>query len=387
MHAFLDHITARQRALKGQPVSHLIRDIVSFVNDSITMVPDEEMEPATPIGSHFHDRKLSPEKTVVLYRQLMSILELPLYVCFTRDRYEGEMAQDSAFSENLDTYILAFRDPATDKLHYIVPRDLTNNFLMDELPYWVLGQNAIMMQLKNGNERHGLPEYIKLPDQRPQDNLLSERIMIEMTDVSTKNSGRGRGIMSGQIRMIPPIIHDERVLDELDHGNMTYPPTRHSSCDSLKTDATTLQTTYQFKVELAPLDPNSWAQTGEVEYDLRPLAAIPTFGSSEELVPANSLLPYQHVSRLDIHLKFPGAVELDQPMDEVSIENPIGELQISCTSNQQLNTIHFHLEHILKNNWIDTSTRSAYTELMTSLADPQNYIVKIRRVTASPADR
>ena len=385
MHAFLDHINARKRVLKDRPVADLVRDIVKFVNDSIKMVPDEEMEPATPIGCHFHDRTLSPEKTVVLYRQLMSILEIPLYVCFTRDRYEGEMSQDTAFAEDLDTYVLAFRDPGTTKLHFITPNDLTYRYLMDELPYWVLGQNALMMELKNGNERHGRPEQIKLPSPRPQDNLLSERIMIEVNDPSQNNIGRGRGTMTGQIRMIQPSVQDQHILDRTHHGNMMYPPERHLGLDSVITDATRSQTNYQFRVELSPSDPLSWSRSGTVEYDLRMLAAIPTFGNME-IIPDRSLLPYQHVSRTDIHMRFKEPVEFETPMEEITIENMIGDLKISCTLNHDQNSIHWHLEHILKNTWIDTSTRSLYSELMASLDDPRNYMVRVRRANV-PVDR
>ncbi len=385
IHAFLDHINARKRVLKDRPVADLVRDIVKFVNDSIKMVPDEEMEPATPIGCHFHDRKLSPEKTVVLYRQLMSILEIPLYVCFTRDRYEGEMSQDTAYAEDLDTYVLAFRDPGTTKLHFITPNDLTYRYLMDELPYWVLGQNAIMMELKNGNERHGMPEQIKLPSPRPQDNLLSERIMIEVSDPSQQNIGRGRGTMTGQIRMIQPSAQDQNILDRTHHGNMIYPPERHKALDSVITDTTRSQTNYQFRVDLSPSDPLSWSRSGTVEFDLRSLAAIPTFGNMES-IPDRSLLPYQHVSRTDIHMRFNEPVEFETSMEEITIENMIGDLKISCTLNKDQNSIHWHLEHILKNTWIDTSTRSLYSELMASLDDPRNYTVRVRRANV-PVDR
>lgn len=384
MHAFLEHVEARKRVLKDRPVLDLIRDIVAFVSDSITMVPDEEMEAATPIGSHFHDRVLSPEKTVVLYRQLMSILEIPLYVCFTRDRYEGAMIVDTLHAEYLETHLLAFRDPATKKLHYIMPRTLTENFLLAELPYWIAGQKALMMELTNGNEKYGEPEPIDLPNSRLQENLFSERMVIEIGDISDQATGRGRGTMTGQVRMVPNADRIPRAFDPLVRGNMPYPPLRHKTIDSLVTDVAKLKTTYQFNAALAPVDPGSWARNGEVEFDIASLVSLPTFGNSIDIVPINSLLPYPHVSRMDIHLRFTEPIGWASFGDEISIENAIGELRISCTLNKELNTVHWHLEQVLKNTWLDEVSHRSYSELMASINDPKNYRIKIRKPLQAP---
>lgn len=368
IHAFVDHVAARRKALKGATPVEIVRDIVAFVHDSITIVDETAMPPATPIGAHFHSRRLSREKVVVLYRQMMSLLELPLYACSARDRYEAGPG-DTVRVEDMVTHLLAFKDPDSGGMHFITPNTVSERYLLDEIPYWLLGQQAFIAILRNGDQKHGVPELITLPIQKPTDNLLSEKIQLSFSSDPPGAVGEGRAMLTGQFRCTA-----SRVEGDESRPNMTFPALRYPGVENIQNDASTLRTTYTFNCTLPGHALKE--QTDGWLIDLSQLISLPTFASLKD-TPVHSLLPYPNVIRLDIYVTFPENIEITSSKD-VHLENSVGSLKVLSTIPTGSRTLHWHLEHVLNQIWLDSTAHRDYTELITAASAPEQFMISLR---------
>ena len=355
----------------------LVRDIATFIRDSITMVPDAEIDNQEPVGWHFHQRRLSEEKLLILYRHMFTIMEAPLYICFARDRYLATLEQTELYGEQLTDHVLAFKETGSERVHYIAGNTITEKYLMDELPYWLAGQMAFMIELDNVKLK---PErqIIKLPTLKPPDNLLSERYLVELQEDRLPMC-KGRGVVTGAMRQCWDRDPGAAMRDPYVRPDLKSPPARHVAVDSMRLElGVPCKVSYHF----TPLPPAVGAsvQGGDslLEVDLARMVAPPSFGTSATSVAPGSLLPYAYAQRYDVILAFPTDVEMIAPQP-IAVENTFGAINITCEQRDP-RTIHWHLDHALTNTWVDKSMQAMYLELMGTLSATAPFKVLVRKL-------
>jgi hypothetical protein len=377
-HAFVDHMAERIRVIGAAHHTAVVKDIVAFVRDSITMVPEEELDTNEPIGRYFHDRIMSPAKLFHLYRQMFNALEMPFDICFVRDRYNTSPNTDEVRPEDLTDHLLAFKDERTGAYHYLAINTLYNRYLLDEIPYWMMGQKALMVEydaMKHDPENHALT----LPDPRPSDNLLVERFRVEIKEDGLPTC-TGRGAVTGAMRQSWDADVAAGELLPFVRPDVRSPHQRHIAVDSVVVEqAVPTKLSYH----PTPLPPALTARTdGGMEVwqvDLERMLAVPSFGTSGTVVMPNSLLPYPYVQRFDVIVTFPVDVELVPSPTPVGLTNTFGTLNRTC-EQRDARTIHWHLDHALTNVWVDRTMQPIYLELVRPLATSSTFTFEVRKL-------
>ncbi|MEZ4738646.1 MAG: DUF3857 domain-containing protein [Flavobacteriales bacterium] len=386
---FLDFLGERIQQHGAGKHTAIVRDVVAFLRDSIRMVPDEELDRNEPVGRHFAQRRMSTEMLLHLYKQMFSVLGTPMYICFARDRYLVAVSADTLHGEDLTDHVLAFKDEQSGAPHYLAINTLWNRYLVDEVPYWLAGQRAVMIEY---SETKIKPEQrvIKLPGMLPSDNLLMERYRVEMQPAGLPRC-QGRGVLTAALRQSWDADPMASTLDPWLRPDLRTPQQRHMAVDSVSVEQSIpSRSKYRFR-PLPPAVSNSTTEAGW-HVDLERMISPPTFGTSERSVPANSLLPYPYVQRYDVIISFPVDVELVGDGSRVSKENVFGKVNVSCEQRDP-RTIHWHMDHTLLNTWVDRDRLPIYLDLMQALSDPSSFGFSVKKASspgtslASPPDQ
>jgi len=369
--AFTKHIEARKAALKGAGPVEIIQDIVRFVHDSLAMVDDEAMPAATPIGVHFHGRTISHQQLVVLYRQLFSVLRIPLHACYARDRYLADLS-DTLHAEHVTDMVLAFQGPAGD-WHYIAPNSTGARYLLDEIPYWLAGQEAIVFRIGEGNANDGPFNRMRLPKRRHTDNVISEQVLVELSGDMRSAKAVGRGVCIGMPRLA-------KNTTTLTHGHpridLRHPATKWQplAADSLVWHGGGKEH-YRFTKDLPAISMIDLHPDGSRTIDLSDLADRVIFGKDPSAGSPFSLLPYPHTQRQDIIIRFDDDVQL-QPKTAKRVRNTVGEVLIEATQPAP-RMILLHVEQTIVNTYLDPALYTMYDELLRALGDRANLAVVI----------
>ena len=140
-HAFLRFVERiRARHPRGD-VQRTVREVVRFVADSIRIVPDSTLIQGEAIGTYFHQRRMSRQKVVALYRSLFTILDIPFMVGHARSRALPTHA-DTTFAWGEGTHELLGFTAEDGSFHMIVPADGNGAWWMDEAPACIAGTPA-----------------------------------------------------------------------------------------------------------------------------------------------------------------------------------------------------------------------------------------------------
>ncbi len=377
-HTFLDHLNARRQVLGAANHTDIVRDIVAFIRDSVAMVPDEEVDNNEPVGWHFRQRTLSEEKLLQLYRQMFSVMNIPMYVCFVRDRYLSSSKGPDIDPEDLAEYIFAFKDERNGGVHFLALNTLSNTYLVDEIPYWLTGQMALLMEydeLKKDPETR----WIKLPEARASDNLLLERFRVEVKDGSLPIC-TAKGAVTGAMRQCWDADPSAHELSPYLRPDLRSPHLRHVSIDSVTVEQkAAVKLSYQATPLLPVIDTRSDGDLELLEVDLERMIAAPSFGTSGNTVLPNSLLPYPYVQRYDVIITFPTDVELMGTNAPLALDNTFGTLNMTCEQRDP-RTIHWHLDHGLTNTWVDRSMQPLYLALVGPIADPATFKFVVKKL-------
>lgn len=380
LHAFLEHIERRRKVLGNVSNATIFQDIVTFVHDSITMVSDQALDPNLPIGAYFRDRRMTPERLVVLYRQLANVLNERLYVGFVRDRYRRVVTSDLR-AEHLNERFLAIKDPSGEGYLYITPNTLTRKYHFNELPYWINGQDAWLMHFTEEGELNKPPEQTRLPAAKPSDNALTERIQLNYDPVTRSFIGRGRASLAGQFRMAWDTNEDNSAKP--DHPTLSKIADRFPLADSVLTSVTPIpRTTIHFRPSIQP--DNTSTSDHEV-LDLFPFIQPPTWEQSGVDVTVGCMLPFPMHVRMDIHIDLPSGFTLTNLVDTM-VENRVGMAHLTLRPSPA-GGYDRHFEHWIQELWLDEETFPDYKELMRFLGDRRLYTLSIRPSSpaASPA--
>ena len=378
LHAFLEHYENRVREIGVRNRTALVSDIVRFFRDSITMVEDEEIDNQEPVGWHFKSRTLSEEKLFHLYRHFFKIMDVPLYMAFVRDRYLANVEANTLYGEDLTDHMLAFKNEQTGRFHFIALNNLRNKYLVDEIPYYLSGQTAMVIECDD--EKLNLEKSTqKLPGLTPSDNLLSERFRIEIRTTGNPLCD-GRGVVSGTLRQGWDASQSMSNVWPINRPELTPPQKRHIAVDSIEIE---LSLPPKLRYTVTPLPPavevtenenkHSW------EVDLKRMIAPPTFGTTGIMVPPNSLLPYPYVQRYDVIITFPMDIELIKPITPIALENTFGNVNRTCEQRDK-RTIHWHLDHALVSVWVDRTMQPIYLDLLSAMVAPSTFTFVVRQL-------
>ncbi|MBK8226555.1 MAG: hypothetical protein IPM12_15230 [Flavobacteriales bacterium] len=368
--AFANHVERRRRVVKG--TAPLVADIMGFLKDSIAVVPETELPPGTSVGVHFHNRVMSNEQIVVLYRQLFNILDVPLYACFTRDRYSG-MFSDTLYAEDVDAILLAFK-AEDERWHYVMPNSSKAAYLLDEVPYWLAGQPAFLVRISETERKDGAPERTVLPIRRHRDNLQTEHVLVEFSDDLRTVQVTGRGTLSGMARM----SMNATWLNWMPRPDLIAP---HSKWNPLAFDSTAIwpstKQVYRFGRALPASNMVAVGADGITTIDLIDMLYREGFGRDPRKGHPLALLPYPFTQRQDIMLSFPFDVEL-VPGAECSVSNTIGQVAATITQIGP-RMIHWHLDLVIANTHLDVSLYKMYEALLEALGEGKCTRIALKR--------
>lgn len=382
VHDFVEHIEARRKSLGQVPNAEIFKDVVTFVHDSIQMIPDDALEVNRPIGAYFHDRRMTPERLVVLYRQLANVLEEPLYVGFTRDRYRRVIPFDEIRAENLDERFLAIRDPNTDGFLFITPNTLTQRYHFNELPYWISGQPAWLMPFTEDSEKDKDPITMVLPSPKPTDNSLAERIQLTYDRKTSSFRGKGRAVAVGQMRVA--METNDIMTDMPEHPTMQLLAGRYALKDSSRTTLNPEpRSMYYFTPTIQPLAIRGENSSGTVTTDLYPFLKLTTLEECGIPVTPGCMLPFPYQFRLDVHFDLPPDHSLLTTMRDTIMENSIGTVHYTFQRSPS-GGCDWHLEHWISGLWLDEMNFDQYRDLMAFLHDRTYYNVQFN-TTSLPA--
>lgn len=376
--SFTEHVQQRKKALGTIDRTVLVADILHFLKDSVRMLDDEELPPSTPVGVHFHNRTLSEEQFVVLLRQLFRVIDAPLHMCFTRDRYAGNFS-DTLFAEHVNSMLLAFQGD-DGSWHFISPNTTGASYLLDEVPYWLAGQQALLIRVGEDNRMDGAPRRIILPTRRHTENQLSEQVLIEFTDDLGSAWATARGSSSGYVRMA--------MNQEIAPTGYTWPnlPAPISKWNSLDHDSTGLwpnqRQVHRVKRAVPARSIVDDDVEGQLRIDLSDYVYRQVFGPDPNRGSPLALLPYGFVLRQDIIVSVPHEWEL-RPVPPRTVRNTIGEMEITATQAAP-GTVHWNLNLALVNTHLDRTLYGMYEELLQALADRSATSIQLE-LAASPA--
>lgn len=140
-HAFLRFVERiRARHPRGD-VQRTVREVVRFVADSVRIVPDSTLIQGEAIGTYFHQRRMSRQKVIALYRSLFTILDIPFMVGHARSRALPSHA-DTTFAWGEGTHELLGFTAEDGSFHIIVPADEHGAWWMNEAPACIAGTPA-----------------------------------------------------------------------------------------------------------------------------------------------------------------------------------------------------------------------------------------------------
>lgn len=386
VHDFLNHIEARKKALGKVSNAELFKDVVTFVHDSIEMIADEELDVNRPIGEYFFNRRMTPERLVVLYRQLANLLEEPLYVGFTRGRYRTVMAPADLRAAHLDERFLAIKDPDSEGFLFITPNTRTQRYHFNEAPYWIAGQPALLMPFTEEGEKDKDPVSIVIPAPKPTDNSLAERIRLTYDPKARAYHGKGRSTAAGQLRVA--LDNSDVLGDEPEHPTLNAIARRHPLVDSTRTTLDPVpRTTYHFIPTIQPVP--STSQNAPVTTDLFPFLSLPTLEASRIPLTPGCLLPFPYHFRIDLHIDIPADHAMATTARDTLLENATGTVHYTFAPSPA-GGFDWHLEHWISELWMDEEHFAQYSALMDFLNDRSYYSLEIKPMSpatspASPA--
>ncbi len=363
----------RASSMRNASNVDLFRHFVAFVNDSVQIEEESVVNDERPIGAYFHDRHMSRQKLIALYRHLFLILEDDLYLCYTRSKYQGSIHRDTLYPRETTAMVLALKDRATGNMHWSIPKSVNASFYLDELPAEIQGQPAVLFRFGEDDKLDGELQQITLPEISATNNSIGEQISVSINAGYSRADLRIRGNLSGCIATA--CIHgDTTEIEQRGHPSSVgasnlvfhrYSPEVHLNIDSVPF----MKATYSVAEEIDM----SRMVTRSVDTVCVDISSILTASFYQtplewsEYCPI--LLPFPYHERRDLFLQFPTSVQLfGAAMEPWEFSNVIGNIRVvSEKINDQ--TIALHYELVIRNTWVDGSLYPMLNALRTSVLD------------------
>lgn len=124
--------------------------LYSFINDSIAVVYMDETESNNPSGYFLTERRINHHNLHVLYRNLFKKLGLKYYVCFARNKYQGEIDPTVLAPGFVTDVFYCFKD-TIGKDVFVYPSYPGIKYELNELPYYLYDSYAFMAYGKDFN--------------------------------------------------------------------------------------------------------------------------------------------------------------------------------------------------------------------------------------------
>lgn len=357
MHVFTDYVESVRRRYPLHDVLQTVRDVVRFVHDSLTIVPDSTLQAEVPIGEYFYQRRIGRTKLFTLYRSLFRILDVPIHYCHVRSRFDGQYTSAMRQRDKPSLDLIAFKVPGTDNFHLICPNTLHERYLLDELPASALGGAMETIEYRDSG-MGALAASFQLPVPATSDTYVKERVLLSVTVGSATATCTVKGTQGGHI----PIALDVDTTAQrsrMDRMNAwlvrqfalpDVPGTITVRSDTLL--PRTVRYAYERRVDLGRdvTDANVWDLT------VRSLVHWERLLPDTTPIACARLLPFTYSRRSDV------VVQCDGPIDATVLDalktdshNLMGQFTASW-DRLDAHTIVLHFDLALFNDLVDRST-------------------------------
>ena len=157
----------------------IVENLVNYINDSLEIVSSTDEFTSKSAMFYINTKQIDEKNIHNLIKNYLSEHNIKFYIVFARDRVEGRM--DIAFaSSNMITDVFYASQDSAGNVRFIYPSNTLKKYHLDELPYRILGTEAIMVSRKSNNSLKSDVNKIKIPSYEANVNTRTTMVNIKV---------------------------------------------------------------------------------------------------------------------------------------------------------------------------------------------------------------
>lgn len=179
----------------------LVEKLVNYINDSLEIVSTSDEFTSKSAMYYINTKKIDEKNIHNLIKNYLSENNIKFHIVFARDRTEGKM--DIAFaSGNMITDVFYASQDSAGNLRFIYPSNTSKKYHLDELPFRILGTEAIMVSRKTNNSLKTDVNKIKIPSYEAVVNTRNTMINIKVNLAGGKSTYKSKNTFAGSFSNI-----------------------------------------------------------------------------------------------------------------------------------------------------------------------------------------
>lgn len=311
----------------------LVEKLVSYINDSLEIVSTSEEFTSKSAMYYINTKKIDEKNIHNLIKNYLSENNIKFYIVFARDRVEGKM--DIAFaSGNMITNVFYATQDTAGNVRFIYPSNNAKKYHLDELPYTILGTEAIMVSRKSNNSLKTDVNKIKIPDYEANVNTRTTMVNIKVNLAGGESTFKSKNTLNGSFSS----TYRNYVLNALEED------------DKNKSFAESFEIIDAYKIDTFTVDKNEnifpyvfgFNYQGKITMGMQKIDnttySIPLLGLIDHYIlktTDNTRIlsyhcPYKFIDTYKVYLQFDKPIELlENNLEELWVFNAIGNYMVS----------------------------------------------------------
>jgi hypothetical protein len=311
----------------------LVEKLVNYINDSLEIVSTSDEFTSKSAMYYINTKKIDEKNIHNLIKNYLSENKIKFYIVFARDRVEGKM--DIAFaSGNMITDVFYASQDTAGNVRFIYPSNTSKKYHLDELPYRILGTEAIMVSRKTNNSLKTDVNKIKIPGYEANVNTRTTMVNIKVNLAGGESTFKSKNTFNGSFS----------------HRYRNYVLNALEEDDKNKSLAENFDINEAYKIDTFSVDKNEhvfpygfgFNYQGKVTIGMQKIDnttySIPLIGlvdhfklrTNDNNRILNYHCPFKYIDTYKVYLQFDKSVELlENNLEELWVFNAIGNYMVS----------------------------------------------------------